>query len=66
MNKFYDFEGFGIKDENHNVIFNSDTSLNPCEIARLKYDGTFIVMGREYKDIGYYIREKEGIEEVKS
>lgn len=33
------------------------------EIARLKGDGTFIVMGREYKDIREYIMEKEGIKD---
>jgi hypothetical protein len=65
MNSFYAFKGFGINDENHNIIYRSGASIDSYEISRLRHDGTLIVMGREYKDIGEYIREKEGIDEVK-
>ena len=57
------FEGFGIKDENYEFVCYND--FQNIEICRLKHDGTFIVMGREYKDIRQYVMEKEGIEEIK-
>lgn len=60
-NEFTKVTGFGIPEENYDMVFYQDTKDSFREIARLKQDGTFFVLGTEFSSLSEYIIAREGL-----